>query len=955
MTNGIGGTTSQGNPVRVLDKDRNLTDAIRIAGQSEGSDVVVGYVDAAKGGADGPIQYAVLDGRDVLKTGDGIKGAKATFDPANLSFGDGTTIVSAVIVTDKSDGKIDRNYLGQMQFFDVDPDIQAETVLALAQAASTRIEGPNPNKQVEGFHFAKTDTTWVTMVHQNRATVLKQVSATLAALETAITDKTAALKSAVAEGRLGDAEALNDELAALAGQRDELTTYQGIIRVDLLTDPKGSGYVPGMQDKQGKPVTAGAWRSSAGGEQAVNVLVEQRAMLQGQMQATSDPERLGRLERQISALDGAIRGVGFKTADFVRSQGLIDNRVAALGSMCRDVSAANKDLKDLQKSLKEQTSPNATAFASQANDIRERLIKDFKAQLVAYKANGGAPKAVAFLNSQIDELKILKFSNSGDPKKASAEYVNAMLGKINQLQKGLLPEILAMAESFKGATPEEARKMRLIAEGVEDFSSAYTTLQSAAELHKSFTKKLGSTAGAQGFKLPQSSIDGLSAALKWDPIKGGRDPFQTNQYVVGQYVETSREIRAYVGIDVPDWYSVGAKACNQVGGEVAKIMTIETCLATFGLVDGTAANDIRAAKAILAVIDGPTLDQGMAVAGALGSDFVNALRKAVSSMSLGPLEAFTDKLPSITEAVKDLRQGFVDGNVKIAQNVLTARKVFFEAEFAGEDGVAALQKYAKTNPGFDPENYMTDAYRCIQQAKAKVEAGDKGMAGKLMLKANALIAMQEQSTFLQTTTTFGNRTMRLVLDNAGSASSLKLEKADGSGKTDYQLVDDWTKLHVRMGMTYVDKGAYDRNVRSSADGPLYFKLTIKPNQRLEVEPGMKLAPGQTFQDEQGKTCVKPGVTLYMALPPNAPEGTAGRLFIEASKGGAIGASMMVRPEAPSGPSYHYDAGDNMMRLAGDVLAKGIDALTASAKEVFEGSDDDKVAKKPQSLAVNGAR
>jgi hypothetical protein len=943
MTDGVGGITSTANPVQILGKDKNLTEAIRLAGQHKGSEIVVGYVDKSKpGGEHAPIQYAVIDVGPALTAGKGSKTAKTTFDPSTLNFGDGTQIVSAIVVTDQKDGKVDRNYLGDLKFLDgVDPSIQTDTVLALAEAACSRVGDPSKNKQIEGFNPARTNTDWVKMVHENRGTVLRQVSVTLDTLDTTIKSKENALATAIKEGRTDDAEALKKELTDLRGQRDELATYQGIIRVDLLTDPKGVDVVPGMQAKDGTPMHAGDWRNMSGAKKAINLLVEEKAVLQGKLQSTTDPEQKGRLERQIAALDDAIQGITFKTADSIRSQGLINRRMGALGTLGQAIDGARDKLEGMKVALKDAKFTNASAYGNQANTIRAELINTFKEQRNIFKAAGGAKEAIAFLDLQIRELETLPQGNIG-----------ALLDQIDKAQAGLLKQIQAHAAIIDRITPGEGQLLAKIGTGVDDFRKAYLTIQRAADLYESFADKLGDASGSQGFRLSQTVLNGLGDAMKWDPIKGGRSPFQTNQFIVGQYVETSKEIRAYVGSDTPDWYAVGAKACNQVGGEIAKLMTVETCLATFGLSDGTIANDLRAAKALLAIVDGDTLGQGGAVAMALGSDFIDALRSAVSKGSIGPLSKFADKLPGLSEAVSELRKGFVEGNVRIAQNVLTARKVFFEAEFAGEDGVAALKTYAKTHPNFDPEGYMVSAYTCIQQAKAKNESGDKAGADKLMLKANAFIAMQEQSTFLQTKNTFGNKSMRLVLDHAGSSSSLSLEKPDGSGTIKYQLVDNWTKLHVRMGMDYVSKDSYEKNAKTSTDGALYFKLTIKPDQRLEVEPGMNLKPEDTVKDDQGRLCVRQGVTVYMKLPENAPMGTAGRLFIEANKDGDIEKSMLVRPEAPPGPSYTYDANDGLVDLAGDMLESAWDFVSADVSEVFEGSDKD-VKKKPESLSVNG--
>lgn len=937
MKDGVGLSTSSGATYKVLDKDKNLTEAIRLAGEHKGSEVVVGYKGA---GDNAPIQYAIVDVGPALVNGKGSATAKSPFDPASLNFGDGIQVVSAIVVADQKDGGIDRNYLGNMTFTDgVDPSIQTETVLALAEAASTRLGDASKNKQVSGFTATKTNTDWVKMVHQNRGAVLRQITTTLQSLDSTIADKQQALALAIKENRGDDVAVLLKELQTLKGQQQELATYEGIIRVDLLTDPKGVDVVPGMQGTDGRLVHAGAWRNMAGAKRAVDVLVQQRAMLQGQLQATSDPEERGRLEKQVSALDDAIQGISFKTADSLRSQGLINRRMAALGTMGQDLDEARGKLEGMKAALKDGKGANAPTLRNQANVIRLDLIASLKEQRNAFKAAGGAKEAVAYLDLQIRELETLPAGN-----------IQGLLDQIDKAEAGLMKQIKSHAAIIDRITPGEGKLLEQIGDGVDDFRTAYTTIKRAAENFETFAKKLGDSAGSQGFRLPQGIINGLGDAMKWDPLKGGKSPFATNQFIVGQYVETSKEIRAYVGTDMPDWYAVGAKACNQVGGEIGKLMTVESSLATFAVHDGTFANDIRAAKALLAVLDGESVEQGMAIVGTLGSDFVDALRKLADG-DTHALSKFADKLPGLQEAIGDLRKGFVEGNVRIAQNVLTARKVFFEAEFAGEDGVAAMKDYAKKHPDFDPEGYMVSAYQCIQDAKAKVDAGDMAGANKLMLKANAFIAMQEQSTFLQTTHTFGNKSMRLVLDHAGSASALNLEKADGTGTIKYQLVDNWTKLHVRMGMDYVSKGDYEANAKDSADGAIYVKLTIKPDQRLEVEPGMHLKPDQTFLDDQGRACVKPGVTVYMKLPPDAPMGTAGRLFIEANKDGDIANSMLVRPDPPQGPRYTYDANDSMVDLVGDAAETAWDWVTSPiTDEVFEKME---APKKPENLSVNG--
>jgi hypothetical protein len=203
--------------------------------------------------------------------------------------------------------------------------------------------------------------------------------------------------------------------------------------------------------------------------------------------------------------------------------------------------------------------------------------------------------------------------------------------------------------------------------------------------------------------------------------------------------------------------------------------------------------------------------------------------------------------------------------------------------------------------------------------------------------------MQEQSTFLQTKSTFGNKSMELVLDNAGSSSYLDLGSA---GKMN--LLNKWTELHTRMGMKYVSPTVYQQNSSDPNSDKLYFKLTVKSDQRIKYDESYMPRGLKTFVDERGEICVKPGEKLYLVLD-NPERGSAGYVFVESSKGGDVTKAMLERPLAPEGVGYVYDPNDGLVDLATDGMVAVVEWVSKSVTSVFEPAPRTRT----ESITVNG--
>jgi hypothetical protein len=163
------------------------------------------------------------------------------------------------------------------------------------------------------------------------------------------------------------------------------------------------------------------------------------------------------------------------------------------------------------------------------------------------------------------------------------------------------------------------------------------------------------------------------------------------------------------------------------------------------------------------------------------------------------------------------------------------------------------------------------------------------------------------------------------------------------------LLNNWTELHTRMGMSYTTSADYNKNKDNPDSDKLYFKLTVKADQRIKYDPAV-MPPGlKTFKDERGYECVSPGEKLYLTLPPNPPEGSAGYVFVESSKGGDVTKAMLERPVVPEGVGYVYDPDDGLLELATDGMVAAFEWVSKSVTDVFETAPRTRI----ESMAVHG--
>lgn len=359
----------------------------------------------------------------------------------------------------------------------------------------------------------------------------------------------------------------------------------------------------------------------------------------------------------------------------------------------------------------------------------------------------------------------------------------------------------------------------------------------------------------------------IAESQKWKPGESGLTGVQTNKIINTTYNNIDNLFSSYLNTKDPvaNWMTFGKYASAESGTQIRTIEASIESLKTLSTSNASYSDNKKAIKAFSEILSNPeSRTQGLIMGvymakNMTGNSFFknvlidnlkemaksNSSAVVTGAMSLGILA-----IPGVSKAIekaslemKVLRDGLVEGNTLIYQNIVPAYEIFLSAEKNGKDGIKALKDngYGKPAPPNDkkifadldtkdPQGFLLEAFTCYKQAKQAYSKGDKVKGDSLMHKGNLLIGCQEQMCILQRNSIFGGKMSEIVDSMTGTMSI-----TDGQGKKnpllntkmntgDSQSVEEqfeiiknvlekksdsvkgWSDFEVRMGIKEVSKG-----------------------------------------------------------------------------------------------------------------------------------------------------
>lgn len=809
----------------------SYAEAIDAAAKDKGNELVVEFKDSS-----GSVHYAVVDLAPAIKR-------SAVQDAANYQFP--PEILSALYAEDDDNKRGTVEKLSDVAVAGKSLDQEVTSVKALARTFVTPVGG----RKAEGIQVNRSNIPNVERYTHNHLFVLGKVDGAIAKID-------AELANALNKGDTAKVKALQQD-------REELVTYQKVIRAHLLIAPEQNVTIPGLEIN-GKPAQVGSLRRFKDDRMAIlENLSRRKGELEGMLQQlpdTADNKGLrASLERQVDDLWFAIQDLetqGFQIEDAAFR---IRSRIVALGDMQQSIDSHKGQLKELQGKIEakraelnqlkgvsssDPTGPGAAKWKAleaeiasleeETRQIRDKLVDELSAQIDRYEQfsskQGVSKEAIAFLRSQVSEL-------------ALADGPKLILGAIDGIQKGLADKIKAGAAIWDGISPKEGKLLIGIGENIDQFNELYQKAKSDLKALSADAAELRRVSlFSYGGKFEKGSFDLTASVDHWDPRTNKNSGVHANRIASETYHFLDGQMSTYLNPPsnpplphLSNWLTYAKYASAEAGRQITNLEAALSVLYTLKTFDGYATNDKDAIKALIKLMrEDQMFEQSMRLAMKVGKDVTVNDMEGMLLHLISPAGGLTvDGVQFVKEMVATLnamRNSLVGGNTIIFKNAGPTYDIFLKAEARGEDGLEALVKsgYAKKGGGTaeDPNGLVYEAFVEFKRARVLgIEAArttDPAKRAEILAqreraleKANFNFVSHEQWDLAETERVF----RRPKVAEATAVMTDFMYVTDGRGR--HKILPNggnWADFATREGLTAITKQEYDQLKAEQAEG-----------------------------------------------------------------------------------------------------------------------------------------
>lgn len=313
---------------------------------------------------------------------------------------------------------------------------------------------------------------------------------------------------------------------------------------------------------------------------------------------------------------------------------------------------------------------------------------------------------------------------------------------------------------------------------------------------------------------PGVSLLDLRSAQHWRPGRGLLSGVQANTHLCSTYHAIDRYMARYLGAPtLPSWLTFSKYAAREVG---SWIRALEGLLQLLHPASGLGLPPRRLWQACMLAerIRGDKLLETLA------SAFLGLV--GATSQAQAPHRRFQrllHLLPELWRVTWVVRNGLVGGNVELYRRLGLAFDCFLRAESSGRSGLEALQELTARGLLEDPLGYLQAGFSCYRQAhqvsllqhlpgqsRPQLQRLEEHRR-HLVLQANLLLAIQEQSLVLQRSTLFGHPTLHALLGAVQPGRLwLTLPAPSYRGLQHFPLLPEggnWADFAARMGFVDV--------------------------------------------------------------------------------------------------------------------------------------------------------
>jgi hypothetical protein len=306
----------------------------------------------------------------------------------------------------------------------------------------------------------------------------------------------------------------------------------------------------------------------------------------------------------------------------------------------------------------------------------------------------------------------------------------------------------------------------------------------------------------------------LRPAQHWRPGGELLSGVQANAHICATYHAIDRYMVRYLGAPtLSSWLTFSKYAAREVG---SWIRALEGLLQLLHPASGLGLPPHRLWRACVLTerVRGDRLLETLASA-FLG--FLGAAPRAQAPHRR--LQWILHLLPELWQTAWAARNGLVGGNVELYHRLGLAFDHFLRAESAGRSGLEALQELTARGLLEDPLGYLQAGFSCYRQAhqvsllerlpgRSRLQRQRlEEYRRQLVLQANLLLAIQEQSLVLQRSSLFGHPTLHALLGAVRPGRLwLTLAAPAHHGLLHFPLLPEggnWADFETRMGFVDV--------------------------------------------------------------------------------------------------------------------------------------------------------
>lgn len=323
--------------------------------------------------------------------------------------------------------------------------------------------------------------------------------------------------------------------------------------------------------------------------------------------------------------------------------------------------------------------------------------------------------------------------------------------------------------------------------------------------------------------IPGARLPDLRPARTWQPGSTTMTGVAANAVINATYHRQCAEMTAFLpGPPLANFMSLAKYGSREAGSQIRDLETAMVATQTLTACDDLPKNGWRAVKAMAAVIrSDDNLARGYATFKAVAKDAWQNAHPASGAGPVGHVAGTIGRLTNVAIGMQAapglLRNALVEGNTAIYQNIGQSFQLFLVAEKQGKDGVTALKSAIGAGQLEDPLGYIIDAFKLYQQARQTGQAAMDpatppaerqtllAQRKSQVLRANLLLATEEQAWPVETATTWHNPRIQAIMGSMGPTMYLTI-----GGNDRVKLLPrggNWTDFSTRMGFIDVTKRA----------------------------------------------------------------------------------------------------------------------------------------------------